>query len=155
MLDYLHVHRPWTWKKDKVQVPQRNEMLSLYCAAFGFISKNKEHNPEWNIPNGRYLKNLILQKVIKQYNISKLNAVIIDFYFQCARMAMTYVVFILKKVVVTGLLFPEFLKIDKNIFLSFKFETVCKQLKIVINKTNKLLQNKEFEESLFLVFQFK
>ena len=88
MLDYLHVHRPWTWKKDKVQVPQRNEMLSLYCAAFGFISKNKEHNPEWNIPNGRYLKNLILQKVIKQYNIIKLNAVIINFYFQCARMTM-------------------------------------------------------------------
>ena len=72
---------------------------------------------------------------------------------------MTYVVFILKKVVVAGLLFPEFLKIDKNIFLSFKFETICKQLKIVINKTNKLLQNKEFEESEefeeFLVFQFK
>ena len=33
-------------KKDKVQVPQRNEMLSLYCTAFGFISKNEEYNPE-------------------------------------------------------------------------------------------------------------
>ena len=30
-------------KKDKVQVPQRNEMLSLYCAALGFISKNEEY----------------------------------------------------------------------------------------------------------------
>ena len=53
-------------KKEKVQVPHRNEMLSLYCAALGFISKNKEYNPELNIPNGRYLKNLILQKVVKQ-----------------------------------------------------------------------------------------
>ena len=25
-------------KKDKVQVPQQNEMLSLYCTALGFIS---------------------------------------------------------------------------------------------------------------------
>ena len=47
-------------KKDKVQVPQRNEMLSLYCTALGFISKNGEYN----MPNGRYLKNLILQKVV-------------------------------------------------------------------------------------------
>ena len=31
--------------KKKVQVPQRIEMLSLYCAALGFISKN-EHNPQ-------------------------------------------------------------------------------------------------------------
>ena len=49
MLDYLHVHRPWTWKKDKVQVPQRNEMLSLYCTAFGFIGKNEEYNPKEKI----------------------------------------------------------------------------------------------------------
>ena len=27
-------------KKDKVQVSQQNKMLSLYCTAFGFISKN-------------------------------------------------------------------------------------------------------------------
>ena len=53
-------------KKDKVQVPQRNEMLSSYCTAVAFISKNEEYNPEENIPNGRYLKNLILQKVVKQ-----------------------------------------------------------------------------------------
>ena len=33
-------------KKDQVKVPQRNEMLSLYCTALGFISKNEEHNPE-------------------------------------------------------------------------------------------------------------
>ena len=29
-----------------VQVPQRNEMRSLYCTALSFISKNKEYNPE-------------------------------------------------------------------------------------------------------------
>ena len=27
-----------------VQVPQLNEMLSLYCTAIGFISKNEENN---------------------------------------------------------------------------------------------------------------
>ena len=53
-------------KKDKVQVPQRNEMLSLYCTALGFTSKNEEYNSEENIPNIRYMKNLILQKVVKQ-----------------------------------------------------------------------------------------
>ena len=53
-------------KKDIVQVPQRNEMLRLYCTALGFISKSEEYNSERNIPNGRYLKNLILQKVVKQ-----------------------------------------------------------------------------------------
>ena len=41
-------------KKDKVQVPQRNEMLSLYCTALGFISKSEEYNPEQNILNSRY-----------------------------------------------------------------------------------------------------
>ena len=29
----------------KVQVPQQNEMLNLYSAALGFISKNEEYNP--------------------------------------------------------------------------------------------------------------
>ena len=43
-----------------------NEMLSLYCTALGFVSKNEEYNPEENKPNGSYLKNLILQKVVKQ-----------------------------------------------------------------------------------------
>ena len=38
-----------TWKKDKVQVPQRNKILSLYCIVFGFISKNKEYKVENNI----------------------------------------------------------------------------------------------------------
>ena len=33
-------------KKDKVQVPQRNELLSLYCTALGFVSKNEEYNFE-------------------------------------------------------------------------------------------------------------
>ena len=40
-------------------------MLSLYCTALGFISKNEEYNSKENIPNGRYMKNLILQKVVK------------------------------------------------------------------------------------------
>ena len=52
-------------KKDKVPVP-RNEILSLYCTVLGFISKNEEHNSEKDIPNGRYMKNLILQKIVKQ-----------------------------------------------------------------------------------------
>ena len=30
-------------KKDKVQLSQRNEMLSLYCTALDFISKNEEY----------------------------------------------------------------------------------------------------------------
>ena len=34
-----------TWK-DKEQVPQQNEMLSLYCTALGLVSKNEEYNPE-------------------------------------------------------------------------------------------------------------
>ena len=33
-------------KKDKVQVSQPNEMLSLYCTALGLISKNEEYNPK-------------------------------------------------------------------------------------------------------------
>ena len=76
-------------KIDKVQVPQRNEMLSLCFTALDFISKNEEHNPEENIPNARYLGNLISQKVVKQWKIISLNVVIIHFYFQCARMTMS------------------------------------------------------------------
>ena len=41
-------------------------MLSLYCNALGFISKNEENNSEENIPDVSYVKNLILQKVVKQ-----------------------------------------------------------------------------------------
>ena len=41
-------------------------MLSLYCNALGFISKNEEYNSEEIIPNGRYMKNVILQKIVKQ-----------------------------------------------------------------------------------------
>ena len=48
LFDYLYVHRPWTWKK--VQVPQRNEMLRLYCTEPGFISKMQNI-----IPNEVYL----------------------------------------------------------------------------------------------------
>ena len=33
-------------KKKNVQVPQWNEMLSLYCTALGFISKNERYNPK-------------------------------------------------------------------------------------------------------------
>ena len=40
-------------KKDKVQVPQWNEMVSLYCTAQGLISKNEEYNPKENIPNSK------------------------------------------------------------------------------------------------------
>ena len=47
-------------------MPQRNEMLSLYCNVLGFICKNEEYNSEKNTPNGRYLENVTLQKVIKQ-----------------------------------------------------------------------------------------
>ena len=42
---------------------KRNAKFILYW--IGFISKNEEYNPEQNIPNGRYLKNLILQRVVK------------------------------------------------------------------------------------------
>ena len=42
-------------------MPQRNEMLSLYCTGLGLISKNEECNHEKNIPDSSYLKNLILQ----------------------------------------------------------------------------------------------
>ena len=61
LFDYWIVHGPWTWEKDKVKVPQWNEMLSLYYTGLGFIGKNEEYNPKESIPNGRYLKNLILQ----------------------------------------------------------------------------------------------
>ena len=37
---------------------------------------------------GSHLKNLILQKFVKQQKKVKLNAVIIHFYFQCAQMMM-------------------------------------------------------------------
>ena len=33
-------------KKEKVQVLWWNEMLSLYCSAFGFVSESEEYNPE-------------------------------------------------------------------------------------------------------------
>ena len=49
-----------------IQVPQRNEMLSSQCTGPGFTCKNEEYNPKEIIPNSRYLKNLILQKVVKQ-----------------------------------------------------------------------------------------
>ena len=38
----------------------------MYCTALGFIGKNEEYNSKENTPNGRYMKNLILQKVVKQ-----------------------------------------------------------------------------------------
>ena len=48
-------------KKDKVKLPQWNEMLYLYCTWLSFISKNEEYNLEKDTPNGNYLKNFILQ----------------------------------------------------------------------------------------------
>ena len=41
-------------------------MLSLYRTALGFTSKHKEYDSEENIRNGRHMKSLILQKVVKQ-----------------------------------------------------------------------------------------
>ena len=62
----MHVQGLEHEKKDKIQVPQQNEMLSLCCTVLGFICKNEEYNSEKNTPNGRYLENVTLQKVIKQ-----------------------------------------------------------------------------------------
>ena len=70
----IHMWTIWllTWwqvlnmkKKKYIQVPQQNEMLSLQCTGPGFTCKNEEYNPKEIIPNSRYLKNLILQKVVK------------------------------------------------------------------------------------------
>ena len=36
-------------KKNKVQMLQRNEMLSFYYTALGFISKNEEYKLENNV----------------------------------------------------------------------------------------------------------
>ena len=55
-----------TWKKDKVQETQRNEMLSLYCTALGFISKKEKYIIPNKITNGRYFEILTLQKVVDQ-----------------------------------------------------------------------------------------
>ena len=54
--------------KDKVQVPQRNEMLNVNYNVLYLVLlvKNEEYNPEENIPNGKYLRNVILQKIVKQ-----------------------------------------------------------------------------------------
>ena len=50
LFDYLSVHGPsfyhWRHEKDKVQVPQQNEMLSLWCTVLNVITKNEEYNPE-------------------------------------------------------------------------------------------------------------
>ena len=55
-------------KKDKLQVPQRNELLSLYGTELGFISKKNIKNI---IPNKIYLtvgiwKTWYPKKVVKQ-----------------------------------------------------------------------------------------
>ena len=54
MFDYLHGHIPSFYysrheKKDKVQMSQQNEMLSLYHTALDFTSKNEEYRLENNI----------------------------------------------------------------------------------------------------------
>ena len=74
-------------KKEKVQVPHQNEMLSLYCTALGFICKKIKHIILNKIHLTRYFI-LVLQKVVKQKKIIRLNAVIIHIYYQCARMMM-------------------------------------------------------------------
>ena len=38
-------------KKDKVQVPQQNEMLSLYCTGLGFTSTNEKYKLENSVYN--------------------------------------------------------------------------------------------------------
>ena len=77
-----------TWKKDKIKGTQRNETLSLYCTALGFINKKEKYITPNKTTNGRYFEILILQKVVDQQKIINLNAVITHFYFQCARMTM-------------------------------------------------------------------
>ena len=50
--DYVHgssFHHGRHEKKKKVQVPQRNEMLTLYCIALPFINKNEEYKLENNM----------------------------------------------------------------------------------------------------------
>ena len=46
LITYMFTDLEYEKKRDKVQVTQRNKMLSLYYTALGFISKNKEYNPE-------------------------------------------------------------------------------------------------------------
>ena len=50
LFDSIYLHGPsfqhWRHEKGKVQVPQQNEMLSLYCTTLGLITKNEEYNPE-------------------------------------------------------------------------------------------------------------
>ena len=62
MFDYLHVTLMTTChylltllfitedmkKKDKVQLPPQNEMISLCCTVLGFICKNEEYKLENN-----------------------------------------------------------------------------------------------------------
>ena len=63
LFDRLHVHEPWTWKKkDKVQVPQLNEMLSFHLVLL--VKMNNVIPKKIYLMIGIYLKNLILQKVV-------------------------------------------------------------------------------------------
>ena len=39
-------------------------MLSLYCTALGFITKNEEYNSEENIPNGSIWKTWYYKKLL-------------------------------------------------------------------------------------------
>ena len=40
---FAFISPPKTWKKYKMLESQQNEMLSFYCIALGFISKNEEY----------------------------------------------------------------------------------------------------------------
>ena len=46
LITYMFTDLEYEKKNMKAQVPQQNEMLSLYWNALGFINKNKEYNPE-------------------------------------------------------------------------------------------------------------
>ena len=45
LITYMFVGLEHEKKKKIVQVPQQNEMLSLYSTSRGFISKNEKYNP--------------------------------------------------------------------------------------------------------------
>ena len=66
LITYMFTSLEHKKKRSARQVAQWNEMLSLLCITLGFTSKNEEYNSKENEPDSRYLKNFILQKVVKQ-----------------------------------------------------------------------------------------
>ena len=51
-------------KKKKITGTSTKWNAKFNCTGLGLISKNGEYNPPKNISNGKYLKNLMLQKVV-------------------------------------------------------------------------------------------